>query len=59
MTTELAPQYQPGDIEQALYRWWTDQGLFAPCGKGEPYVIMMPPPNVTAQLHMGHGLMIT
>jgi len=56
MTTELAPQYQPGDIEQALYRWWTDASLFAPRGDGRPYVIMMPPPNVTAQLHMGHGL---
>ncbi|MEZ4412554.1 MAG: valine--tRNA ligase [Gemmatimonadales bacterium] len=56
MTTDLAPQYQPGDIEQALYRWWSDAGLFAPRGDGTPYVIMMPPPNVTAQLHMGHGL---
>ncbi|HMU60738.1 MAG TPA: valine--tRNA ligase [Gemmatimonadales bacterium] len=56
MSTDLAPQYQPGDIEQALYRWWADAGLFTPRGEGRPYVIMMPPPNVTAQLHMGHGL---
>jgi valyl-tRNA synthetase len=56
VTTDLAPQYQPGDIEQALYRWWADAGLFTPRGAGRPYVIMMPPPNVTAQLHMGHGL---
>ncbi len=56
MTHELAPQYQPGDIERALYRWWTEQDLFAPRPGGRPYVIMMPPPNVTAQLHMGHGL---
>ncbi len=56
MTIELAPQYQPGDIEQALYRWWTEQDLFAPRAGRRPYVIMMPPPNVTAQLHMGHGL---
>ncbi len=56
MTEELAPQYQPGDIEQGLYRWWTEQDLFAPRSGSRPYVIMMPPPNVTAQLHMGHGL---
>ncbi len=56
MSTELAPQYQPGLIERELYRWWTAQDLFAPRPGGRPYVIMMPPPNVTAQLHMGHGL---
>ncbi len=56
MTAELAPQYQPGPIERALYQWWTEQDLFAPRPGRAPYVIMMPPPNVTAQLHMGHGL---
>jgi valyl-tRNA synthetase len=60
MTEPLAPQYNPSSIESALYRWWTERGLFSPDqhapGSGEPYVIMMPPPNVTAVLHMGHGL---
>jgi valyl-tRNA synthetase len=60
MTQPLAPQYNPSSIESELYRWWTDRGLFSPeshaPGSGEPYVIMMPPPNVTAVLHMGHGL---
>ena len=56
MTRALAPQYQPGLIERDLYRWWTEHDLFAPRPGGRPYVIMMPPPNVTAQLHMGHGL---
>jgi valyl-tRNA synthetase len=56
MSRELPPQYQPGQIERALYRWWTERELFAPRRGGRPYVIMMPPPNVTAQLHMGHGL---
>ena len=56
MTEQLAPQYQPGQIEQDLYRWWMARGLFAPRSGGRPYVIMMPPPNVTANLHMGHGL---
>jgi valyl-tRNA synthetase len=60
MTEPLPPQYNPSSIESALYRWWTERGLFSPDqhapGSGEPYVIMMPPPNVTAVLHMGHGL---
>jgi valyl-tRNA synthetase len=56
MTEPLAPQYNPSAIESALYAWWQERGLFAPSGQGEPYVVMMPPPNVTAVLHMGHGL---
>ena len=60
MSEPLAPQYNPATIESQLYRWWTEQGLFLPDshapGSGKPYVIMMPPPNVTAVLHMGHGL---
>ncbi|MDX2060738.1 MAG: valine--tRNA ligase [Gemmatimonadales bacterium] len=56
MTEPLAPQYDPKAIETPLYTWWRDQGCFRPRGRPSPYVIMMPPPNVTAQLHMGHGL---
>jgi valyl-tRNA synthetase len=56
MTEPLAPQYNPSAIESALYAWWQERGLFAPAGSGAPYVVMMPPPNVTAVLHMGHGL---
>jgi valyl-tRNA synthetase len=61
MTEPLAPQYNPSAIESALYAWWQERGLFRPdAGPGgataTPYVIMMPPPNVTAVLHMGHGL---
>jgi valyl-tRNA synthetase len=60
MTEPLAPQYNPSSIESELYQWWTERGLFSPDshapGSGQPYVIMMPPPNVTAVLHMGHGL---
>ncbi|HEX9054556.1 MAG TPA: valine--tRNA ligase [Gemmatimonadales bacterium] len=56
MTEPLAPQYNPAAIESGLYRWWMERGLFAPGARGTPYVIMMPPPNVTAVLHMGHGL---
>ncbi len=61
MTEPLAPQYNPSAIESHLYAWWQARGLFAPeAGPGgphaPPYVVMMPPPNVTAVLHMGHGL---
>ncbi|OLU23118.1 valine--tRNA ligase [Pseudomonas sp. PA15(2017)] len=47
--------YQPHAIETALYENWEAQGYFAPQGSGEPYTIMIPPPNVTGSLHMGHG----
>ena len=58
MTQELPSRYKPADIERDLYQWWMDRGDFSAHTDGErpPYVIMMPPPNVTDRLHMGHGL---
>jgi valyl-tRNA synthetase len=47
--------YQPANIETRWYQQWEQQGYFAPSGSGEPYSIMIPPPNVTGSLHMGHG----
>ncbi len=47
--------YQPHAIEQQWYQTWEDRGYFKPSGQGEPYCIMIPPPNVTGSLHMGHG----
>ena len=47
--------YQPGEIEQHWYNTWEAAGHFKPSGKGESYTIMIPPPNVTGSLHMGHG----
>jgi len=47
--------YQPQDIEDRWYRKWEERGYFAPQGTGEPYCIVIPPPNVTGRLHMGHG----
>ncbi len=47
--------YQPDAIEQRWYQRWEQAGYFAPQGEGEPYSIMVPPPNVTGSLHMGHG----
>src|SRR6266851_3456314 len=52
----LPPQYDPSGVEAALYQRWQERGTFAPRGDGEPYVIVMPPPNLTAILHVGHGL---
>ena len=47
--------YQPHAIETSWYNTWESQNYFAPQGSGEPYTIMIPPPNVTGSLHMGHG----
>ncbi|MDO9616971.1 MAG: valine--tRNA ligase [Pseudomonas sp.] len=47
--------YQPHAIETALYQNWEANNYFAPQGSGAPYTIMIPPPNVTGSLHMGHG----
>jgi len=51
--------YQPAAIEQAWYQRWEDAGYFAPAGRGAPYCIMIPPPNVTGTLHMGHAFQHT
>ena len=58
MAEALPPQYNPQETEGSLYRWWEEQGFFhADEASGKPaYVIPIPPPNVTARLHMGHGL---
>ena len=55
---ELATAYDPRDFEDRLYKFWLDNNLFAPNldKKAKPYVIVIPPPNVTGVLHMGHGL---
>jgi valyl-tRNA synthetase len=47
--------YQPQDIETNWYKIWEASGYFKPSGEGTPYCIMIPPPNVTGSLHMGHG----
>jgi len=47
--------YQPQAIESHWYKIWEQQGYFKPSGKGTSYCIMIPPPNVTGSLHMGHG----
>ncbi len=51
--------YDPKRIEQRWYDHWEQAGYFAPRGEGEPYCIMIPPPNVTGTLHMGHAFQDT
>jgi len=51
--------YQPKDIEKRVYERWEENGYFAPQGDGERYCIMIPPPNVTGTLHMGHAFQDT
>ncbi len=51
--------YDPTKIEEHWYRVWEKQGYFAPSGRGEAYCIMIPPPNVTGTLHMGHAFQDT
>ncbi len=54
---ELASKYSPQEVENKWYKYWTDHKMFAskPDGR-EPYTIVIPPPNVTGVLHMGHML---
>ena len=51
----LATTYDPATIEANRYAEWEDKGYFKPSGTGTPFSIMIPPPNVTGSLHMGHG----
>src|SRR2546425_429470 len=55
---ELPPQYDPHAVERPLYRRWLERGVFTARADSpkSPYVIVIPPPNVTAVLHMGQGL---
>ncbi|HGX92141.1 MAG TPA: valine--tRNA ligase, partial [Candidatus Tenderia sp.] len=51
--------YNPHAIEQEWYETWEQSGHFAPQGDSQPYCIMIPPPNVTGSLHMGHAFQDT
>ena len=57
----LDKTYRPAEVEQEIYRAWERSGAFAchPDSSAKPYTIMMPPPNVTGSLHMGHALTFT
>ena len=57
--TTLAPGYDPKSFESRLYQQWESSGAFAPAGDGPAYTILLPPPNVTGTLHMGHAFQHT
>lgn len=50
--------YEPNQYEADIYALWESSGAFKPTGEGEPYSIVMPPPNANANLHIGMGLTI-
>ncbi len=58
---EIPKAYEPSNVEQRLYRFWLNQGYFtARIDKSKkPFTIIMPPPNVTGELHLGHALIAT
>ncbi|MFF8602576.1 valine--tRNA ligase [Streptomyces sp. NPDC015232] len=60
-TTELPTTYAPAEVEGALYERWVDRGYFTADAKSEkpPYTIVIPPPNVTGSLHLGHAFQHT
>ena len=58
MARELPKVYEPQQVENRIYQMWEENGYFQPAGKkdAKPFTIVMPPPNVTGQLHMGHAM---
>eukprot|EP00250_Pteridium_aquilinum_P018434 c24085_g1_i3 orf=257-3421(-) len=58
LAPEMAKSYNPSAVEAGWYEWWEKAGFFVadPKRKGTPFVIVIPPPNVTGALHIGHGL---
>ncbi|MFR1707538.1 MAG: valine--tRNA ligase [Clostridium sp.] len=54
----IAKNYDPKEFEERLYKWWEESGFFTPevDENKKPYTIIMPPPNITGQLHLGHAL---
>ena len=58
MNNELSKSYNPKELEAPLYKWWCEKGYFTPSpdSSKEHFTVVIPPPNVTGQLHMGHAL---
>ena len=52
----LEKNYNPKDSEEQIYRLWEESGSFSPQNQGQPFVIVLPPPNANADLHCGHAL---
>ena len=58
MAKELEKMYNPREFEDRIYKFWMDGGYFTPTidPDKKPYTIVIPPPNITGQLHMGHAV---
>ena len=58
MSKELAKAYEPHEVEDRIYDFWLKEKFFhaTPDPDKKPYTIVIPPPNITGQLHMGHAL---
>src|SRR6478672_10683303 len=58
MSAELSKTYEPSAVESEAYRVWLEERCFhaEPSDPGDPFAIVIPPPNVTAALHLGHAL---
>ena len=57
---DMEKAYDPASVEEGVYEWWERKGLFAlPHKDSDPLSIILPPPNVTGQLHIGHALTVT
>ena len=61
MAKEMSSKFQPHEVEAGKYQWWVDSGVFHPNEdpNAEPYSIVIPPPNVTGKLHLGHAWDVT
>ena len=61
MAKEMSPKFQPQEVEAGKYKWWVESGVFHPNEdpNAEPYSIVIPPPNVTGKLHLGHAWDVT
>ena len=61
MAKEMSSKFQPQEVEAGKYQWWVDSGVFHPNEdpSAEPYSIVIPPPNVTGKLHLGHAWDVT
>ena len=54
----LPKTYDASEFEADIYKLWENSGAFQPSGKGEPFSIVLPPPNATGKLHIGHSAML-
>jgi len=59
MSSNFSKPYNPKEVEDKIYKIWEESGHFKPQGVGKPFSVVIPPPNITGSLHMGHALNAT